>query len=194
MRKVILQEFVALDGRASGLNDSTDFIPASTQGDRSFGDWQTAFLDTLDTILMGRVTYELFASFWPNVTSGEDKPFADKLNAMRRVVFSNTLERAPWGNFEDAQVVRGNPSDEVAKLRQQSGKNMVVWGSLSLARSLMKDGQIDDVQLVMCPVVLGEGKPLFQDRIDPDELRLVNTRSYDRGAVLLEYAPLRSAR
>jgi dihydrofolate reductase len=189
MRKVILQEFVSLDGRASGPNDSTDFVPASTQGDQSFGDWQTAFLDTLDTMLMGRVTYELFASFWPNVTSGEDKPFADKLNAIPRVVFSSTLERAPWGKFEDARVVHGNASDEVAKLRQQSGKDMVIWGSLSLARSLMKDGQIDEVQMVMCPLVLGEGKALFHDRIDPGGLKLLKTRSFDRGTVLLAYAP-----
>jgi dihydrofolate reductase len=77
----------------------------------------------------------------------------------------------------------------VAKLRQQPGKDMVIWGSLSLARSLMKDGQIDKVEMVMCPIVLGEGKPLFHDRIDPGGLKLLTTSSFDRGTVLLAYKP-----
>jgi hypothetical protein len=86
VRKVILQEFVTLNGLAAGPDDSVDFIPASTRGDRSFGDDQFAFLDTIDTILLGRVTYRMFARHWPNVTEGEEKPFADKLNAKPKIV------------------------------------------------------------------------------------------------------------
>jgi dihydrofolate reductase len=162
MRKVILQEFLSIDGLASGPNGSVDFVPASNSGDKGFGERQIAFMDSIDAILLGRVTYEMFAGYWPNATSGDDKPFADKINATPKVVFSNTLKRAPWGTFNEARIVKGNASDEVAQLRQASGKDMVIWGSLSLARSLMSDGLIDQYQLIVCPGVLGVGK-----RLDP---------------------------
>jgi RibD C-terminal domain len=105
MRNVVLQEFVSLDGLAAGLNNSVDFIPGATAGDPSFGQRQMSFIDTIDAILLGRVTYEMFAGFWPNVTSGDDKPFADKLNSIPKVVFSRTLDSAPWGKFEPAQRI-----------------------------------------------------------------------------------------
>jgi dihydrofolate reductase len=159
MRKAILQEFVSLDGLAAGPNDSVDFVPASTQGDQSFGQRQMGFMDSIDLILLGRVTYTMFAGYWPNVTSGEDKRFADKLNAIPKVVFSRSLDRAPWGS----------------------------WGSISLAQSLTNEGLIDEYQLVVCPVVLGSGKRLFGDKVDSFGTRLLSTESFDRGAVLLPY-------
>ena len=189
MRKVILQEFLSLDGLASGPNGSVDFVPASNSGDKGFGERQIAFMDSIDAILLGRVTYEMFAGYWPNVTSGaDDKPFADKINATPKVVFSNTLQRAPWGKFDEARVVKGNAADEIAKLRQASGKDMVIWGSLSLARSLMSDGLIDQYQIIVCPVVLGEGKRLFPEKNGSHDVALLNSKSFERGSVLLTYA------
>ena len=187
MRNVILQDFVSLDGFAAGPN-GVDFVPASTAGDRSFGARQMEFIDSVDTMLLGRVTYQMFAGYWPNVESGDDKPFADRLNAMSKVVFSRTLERAPWGKWDNARVSRKSPADEVQKLKQESGKDMVLWGSLSVAQSLMDEGMIDEYQLIVCPVVLGSGRPLFGDRIDALKMQLLDTRSFDRGAVLLSYA------
>jgi dihydrofolate reductase len=187
MRKVILQEFVSLDGLAAGPNDSVDFIPASSAGDHSFGRQQMAFIDSIDAMLLGRVTYQMFAGHWPNVTSGDDKPFADKLNAMPKIVFSRTLDRAPWGKWDDARIVRSSAAKEVVKLKQSSGKGMVIWGSISLAQSLMSEGLIDEYQLVVCPVVLGSGKPLFRDT-DSLNMKLLKTKSFDRGTVLLAYA------
>jgi dihydrofolate reductase len=186
MSNVILQEFVSLDGLAAGPKDSVDFIPASTKGDRAFGERQMGFLDSIDTILLGRVTYEMFAGYWPNVTSGDDKPFADKLNAIPKVVFSRTLARAPWGEWNDARIVKSAAGKEVAKLKQAAGKGMVIWGSISLAQSLINDGLIDEYQLIVCPVVLGSGKPLFRDG-DSLDMKLLKTKSFDRGAVLLAY-------
>jgi dihydrofolate reductase len=188
MKKVILQEFVSLDGMAADSNGGVDFVPAATTDDMRFGDRQIAFMDSIDTILLGRVTYEMFAQYWPNVTSGDDKVFADKLNAIPKVVFSSTLQRAPWGTWEEARIVR-NAKDEVAKVRQQSGKHMVIWGSISLAQSLMREGLIDEYQIVICPVFLSGGKPLFGDAVQTSRLELLNTESFDRGAVLLTYAP-----
>jgi dihydrofolate reductase len=182
MRKVILQEFVSLDGLAAGPNDSVDFVPASTQGDQSFGQRQMGFMDSIDLILLGRVTYTMFAGYWPNVTSGEDKRFADKLNAIPKVVFSRSLDRAPWGSWGDARIVKTSAAKEVAKLRQQSGKDMAIWGSISLAQSLMNEGLIDEYQLVVCPVVLGSGRPLFRDKVEPFGMKLLSTNRGLRSA------------
>jgi dihydrofolate reductase len=189
VRKVILQEFVTLDGLAAGPKDSVDFVPASTQGDQSFGRDQLAFMDAIDTILLGRVTYQMFSGYWPNITEGEEKPFADKLNGTQKVVFSKTLDRAPWGNWDDARIVKSSAAHEVARLKRQSGKDMVVWGSISLAQSLINAGLIDEYRLVFCPVVLGNGRPLFGEKVEPLEMKLSNTKTLDRGAVLLEYIP-----
>ncbi len=154
MRKVILQEFISLDSLAAGPNDSVDFVAASTQGDKSFGREQIKLMNSVDTILLGRKTYQMFAGYWPNVTKGKEKAFADKLNSIPKIVFSKTLDRAPWGDWEDAEIVSNEASKEIAKLKRRSGKNMVIWGSISVAQSLIKKGLIDEYRLVMCPVVL----------------------------------------
>jgi dihydrofolate reductase len=189
MRRVILQEFVTLDGLAAGPNDSVDFVPASTRGDHSFGQEQLALMEAIDTILLGRVTYQMFDGFWPLITEGEEKPFADKINAARKTVFSKTLDRAPWGNWDDARIVQNDAAQEVARLKGQSGKDMVIWGSISLAQSLINERLIDEYRLVLCPVVIGSGRPLFRDRVEPFEMRLSNAKALDRGAVLLTYSP-----
>jgi dihydrofolate reductase len=190
MRKIIFQPFMSLDGYGAGRGDSTDFVPASTRGDQSFGKRQLEFMDSIDTMLLGRVTYEMFAGYWPDVTSGDDKEFADKINATRKYVFSRTLDHAPWGAFGDATIIRSRTADEVEKLKQQSGKNMVIWGSLSLAQSLDDDGLVDEFQLIVCPVVLGSGKRLFRES-GAFDLSLRDSRSFDRGTVLLTYDPSR---
>jgi dihydrofolate reductase len=188
MKKLILQEFVSLDGLAAGPDDSVEFVPASMTGDKGFGRDQLALMDTIDAILLGRVTYEMFASHWPNVTEGEDKVFAEKINATPKVVFSRTLERAPWGSWKDARIVKSSATEEVKKLRQQSGKNMIVWGSLSLAQSLIEAGLVDEFRLVVCPLVLGDGRPLFEKKLGSMNLELLGAKAEERGAVSLKYA------
>jgi dihydrofolate reductase len=188
MRKVILQEFVTLNGLAAGPNDSVDFIPASTQGDQTFGQDQMELMKSIDTILLGRVTYQMFAGYWPTVTDGEDKDFAAKLNATPKVVFSRTLERAPWGGFESARIAKTPIDGEVAKLKRQTGKDMILWGSLSTAQSLVSAGLVDEFRLVVCPLVIAGGRPLFSGS-SPIDLELVDAKKLDRGAVSLRYAP-----
>lgn len=188
MRTLILQEFVALDGLAADSNGSVDFVPASTAGDQSFGQRQMDFMESIDAILLGRVTYELFAGYWPSVTTGEDRPFADRINAIPKIVFSRTLECAPWGEWNNATVINGNAATEVGKLKRRAGKGMVIWGSISLAQSLMRERLIDEYQLIVCPVVLGRGRSLFRDMVDSFDMRLLSTRAFDRGTVLLAYA------
>lgn len=186
MRKVVLQEFVSIDGMAAGPNDTVDFIPASTQGDSSFGREQTVLVDTVDTLLLGRVTYEMFAGYWPNVTEGAEKEFADKFNSLSKVVFSQSLERARWGTWEEGRIVKRGAVQEVAGLKGQPGKDILISGSLSLAQALMQADAIDEYRLVLCPVVLGSGRPLFRERANP-QLKLVKASAMDRGAVSLVY-------
>jgi dihydrofolate reductase len=188
MRNLILQEFVSVDGMAAGPMGSVAFIPAATAGDPSFGRRQSAFLDSIDAILLGRVTYEMFAGYWPKVTSGDEKEFADKLNAIPKYVFSKSLDRAPWGDWDPATIVKPNAGREIENLKQQPGKDMVIWGSISLAQSLINEGVIDEYQLIVCPVVLVEGRRLFDEHVSPGEMHLVSTRSFDRGTVLLAYS------
>jgi dihydrofolate reductase len=130
----------------------------------------------------------MFAQYWPNVNAGDDKVFADRLNAIPKVVFSNSLERAPWGGFQPARVVNTSAVAEVERMKQGTGKDMVIWGSLSLAHELMKQGLIDEIQLIVCPVVLGEGRKLFEGTDTSGEMHLLTTRSFDRGTVLLSYS------
>jgi dihydrofolate reductase len=187
MRKLVIQEFVTLDGLAAGPDDSVDFIPASTAGDRKFGKEQVALMDTLDTMLLGRVTYQMFSGFWPKVTEGEEKEFADRFNGLPKVVFSKTLERAPWGKWKEGRIVRGSVVDEVTRLKGQPGKNILVSGSISIAQALIGAGLVDEYRLVICPVVLGRGRPLFRDGVAPIEMDLVQASALDRGAVSLTY-------
>jgi dihydrofolate reductase len=187
MRNLILQEFLSVDGLAAGRDGSTEFIPASNRGDKSLRHRQETFLDSIDGILLGRKTYDMFVEYWPKVTSGEDLTLAGKINATPKYVFSRTLDRAPWGT-EEATVLKGDAAREVERLKQQPGKDLVIWGSLSVAQYLMHEGVIDEYQFVVCPVVLIEGRRLFDDHTDPGGMHLLSTRSFDRGSVLLSYA------
>jgi dihydrofolate reductase len=187
MRKLIVQEFVTVDGLAAGPEGEVDFIPAATEGDSGVAENQMQFIDTVDTIVLGRTTYDMFAGYWPTA-SGDDKPFADKLNAIPKLVFSKTLEHAPWGSFEDATISRDDPRDEIERLRREEGKDLVVWGSLSLVRSLTDAGLVDEYQLWVLPVVLGGGQSLFEG-VGSTDMELLEARTTDRGATLLRYRP-----
>ena len=186
MRGVILQEFVTLDGLAAGPNGSVDWVPATTRDDQSFEQHQLRFARTIDTILLGRVTYQMFSQYWPTQTNETDKA-ADMLNQTPKVVFSKTLDRAPWGKWAEARVVATDAAEAVRKLKAQPGKDMVLWGSISLARSLMQAGLIDQYQLVVCPLVLGRGTPFFGEQAPELALKLIEAKRLDRGGVLLKY-------
>ena len=188
MRRLIVQEFVTIDGLAAGPKGEVDFIPAATEGDSVVADNQMQFIDTIDMIVLGRVTYEMFAGYWPNAT-GDDKPFADKLNAIPKIVFSKTLDSAPWGSWEEATISRGDPREEVRRWREQEGKDLVVWGSLTLVESLAEAGLVDEYQLWLLPVVLGGGRPLFAEGVGSIDMELLEAKSSDRGATLLRYQP-----
>jgi dihydrofolate reductase len=189
MARLVVQEFVSVDGLAAGPDGSVDFIPAAAQGNAELQDNQLRFIDTVGTIVLGRTTYELFAGYWPDVT-GDDKPFGDKINATPKVVFSTTLAEAPWGSWAPAAITEDDPREEIPRLRDRADQDLVVWGSLSLVQSLAEAGLVDEYQLWVLPVVLGDGQRLFGEGRGPTTLRLLEARPTAKGATLLRYEPL----
>jgi len=187
MRKLILEEWLSLDGFAVDKNGKLDFFPSSEADQFSDKD-QLAFLDSVDTILLGRKTYELFVDFWPTATTDKEI-IANRLNTLPKLVFSNTLDAAPWGSWPPAQIVRGDAVAEIRRLKGEDGKHMVLWGSLSLAQDLIAADLIDEYHLQICPTLVGGGRPLFPDLQSYARLKRVSVRTYDTGVVFLHYQP-----
>ena len=193
MRKLILQEFVTLDGMAAESDGDTKFIPATFQSDKVFRTEQEELIKSANTMVIGRKTYEIFGEYWPAVKEGKEKEFADKINSMDKIVVSRTLESAPWGDWEPAKVISGRAEEELAKLKQQPGSDMLIWGSISLSQSLINAGLIDEIRIVTCPLVLGEGRPFFGDKIGSLDLKLEDAKTFHSGAVEARYAPEKTA-
>lgn len=183
MRKIILQMMVSVDGYFEGPNREIDWHNV----DEEFNELAISFLDTLDTLLFGRVTYELMASYWPSEQARtDDSIVAGKMNSLRKVVVSRTLKRVDW---ENSTLLKGDIAEEVRKLKQQPGKNIAIFGSSDLARLLMPRGLIDEYRLMVNPIVLGAGKSLFDGLGCRVKLRLVESKAYRSGNVLLSYQP-----
>lgn len=179
MRKVILSIFVSLDGRIENATGQQDWN--IDVFDDEMERYAAEQLDEVDTLLLGRRTYELFARDWPAET-GE---VADKMNGIDKVVFSRTLTQATWRNTRIATDV----ALEITALRSRPGKDMLIYGSAELARDLMRLGLIDEYRLWVHPVVLGDGTPLFENFKDRIDLKLVDTRVFDTGVCILRYRP-----
>jgi dihydrofolate reductase len=183
MRKLIFQEWLSMDAYAADKNGSVSFIESTTLNKYSDLD-QLRWLDTIDTILLGAITYKLFIEFWPTATNDQEV-IADKLNSLPKIVFSKTMKNAPWGKFPNADI-SANAVQTVKDLKTKPGKDMVLWGSVSVAQQLMKENLIDEYHLRIVPTVLGEGRPLFAST-GPMEFELYQTRQYDSGLMLLQY-------
>lgn len=149
MRKLIVEEWVSLDGYAEDKNGTLDFFP-STDTDKFSDKDQLTFLDTIDLIILGRKTYELFVDFWPAATT-DNEIIADRLNSLPKLVFSNTLAAAPWGKWPPAQVTPGNVVAEIQRLKGEPGKHMVLWGSLSLAKDLIAEAWLTSITFRCAP-------------------------------------------
>jgi dihydrofolate reductase len=189
MKRLILQQFTTIDGMAADTAGGVDFVNTySTKHDKSFEDSALEFMDSVDAMLLGRKTYELFVGYWPEA-SGDDAEFAKKLNSLDKFVVSKTLKSAPWGDWPGASIISKDVFDRIGDLKRGSGKDIVVWGSLSLATSLLKQGLIDEVQLRVVPVALGEGTPLFSDSTGDVEMKLKESQPHDEGMIVLRYQP-----
>lgn len=188
MRKIIVSNLVSLDGFMAGPNGEIDWFLWNEET----AQYAKELAESIDTILFGRVTYELMASFWPTpAAASEDPVITEYMNSSQKIVFSKTLERADWKN---SRVIREINQDEILKMKQKPGKDMVIYGSGSLVSSLTQLGLIDDYRIFVNPVVLGQGKPLFKDLKDRHELKLINTKIFKNGVGLLHYEPDRKTK
>jgi dihydrofolate reductase len=190
MRKVLLLEHVSLDGFVAGPNGEMNWIRLPDEI-WAYGDRLTA---TSDAAIYGRTTYGMMAGYWPTAADGADadrhaKDHAAWVNNAKRYVFSNTLEAAPWGDSA-CEIVRGDPAEGVARLKQQDGGNIFLVGSITLAQSLIKAGLVDEYHLNVSPVVLGGGRRLFPEGMAAAlDLKLVASDALPGGVLALHYEP-----
>ncbi|WP_323173300.1 dihydrofolate reductase family protein [Natrialba sp. PRR66] len=189
MRKLVVSEFLTIDGvmQAPGAPDE------DTEGGFEHGGWQVPYFDDVDptvadglsaadALVLGRKTYEIFASYWP--TASEDEPFTERMNSIDKYVASRTLDAVDWQN---STLLKGDVADAVAELKQEPGGDLVVIGSGELVQTLMVNDLVDEYQLMVHPLVLGTGKRLFTDESEPTGMTLVEIETTDSGVVGLTY-------
>jgi dihydrofolate reductase len=182
--RIVVTEFVSLDGVVEDPGGAEDFKYSGWSFEFNRGDEGNQFKldETLssDALLLGRVTYEGFAAAWPS-REGE---FADKFNTMPKYVVSSTLEEPEWSN---STVLKGDVVEEVAKLKQEQDGEIVVHGSPRLVQTLIEHDLVDELRLMVFPVVLGSGKRLFGETSDKKALRLVDSKVVGDGVTILVY-------
>jgi dihydrofolate reductase len=188
MRKVVASIFVTLDGVCEdpGGADCFDLGGWSFQySGRSEEESKHAgeLLRTSDALLLGRVTYDGFARAWPSMTDGGW--YAERMNTLPKYVVSSTLDKAEWNN---STIVNGNVAEEVAKLKEQPGQNLLIFGSGALVNGLLRQRLLDELRLLVYPVVLGRGRRLFQEG-PPVGLNVAEVKAFGSGVVLLTYHP-----
>jgi dihydrofolate reductase len=187
MRKLIESTFVSLDGIISDTNPSTSSrSDPHMWGNKYWDDQHNAYSADLvagaDTLLLGRVTYEGMAEAW----SGQSNPFADRVNAMPKYVASRTLTSATW----NTTVIRGDVAEEVAKIKEQPGANILKWGTGELDRTLVEHGLVDEFHFWYFPVIVGAGQHLFEGAgFDTTHLKLADVHRQDNGIVVHVYTP-----
>lgn len=186
MRKVIVSEFVTLDGvmeDPGGAEKTAHGAWTWPYWSDEIGKFKFEELFASDALLLGRVTYQGFAAAWPSAT--DEQGFADRMNSLPKFVVSMTLTSVEWNN---SSLIKEHVAEEIAKLKQQPGQDILIAGSAELVQALMRHGLIDEYRLLVYPVVLGSGKRLFAEG-SAATLKLVETRSFDSGVALLRYQP-----
>ncbi|MCE7011428.1 dihydrofolate reductase family protein [Kibdelosporangium philippinense] len=185
MRKLIVQQWVTVDNIAAEEDGGLSFVSVAPFDDEvTDNPYQNAvmgFIDSVDTMILGANTYNATKDYWPHA---EDQgKYGQKLNNLTKFVASSKLADAQWGDFPAATVTR-DPIATIQELKSQDGKDIWLWGSLTLMHSLLDAGVVDEIRLMVCPVSRGKGTRLFEDRQD---LKLVDAAGYDNGVVILRY-------
>ena len=181
MRKVISGLFISLDGVIES--------PEKWQFDHFDSDMMAALgahIAAEDTILLGRVTYEEWAPFFPTST---DEPYASHINNTPKYVVSTTLDNVAWGTFDTISLIKDNLAETITKLKQQPGKNIGVSGSPTLVRTLLENDLLDELTLMVHPVIAGSGKRLFKDGSALKRMKLVSSKTTSTGVALMTYQP-----
>ncbi len=193
MRKLIVLTFITLDGVMQAPGGPEE----DTSGGFKYGGWVAGYWDDIlggvmdeqmaepFDLLLGRKTYEIFASYWPYVKSdAPDGPIADKFNSTKKYVASTTLGKLDWNN---STLLKGNTVQEIKKLKQQDGPELQVHGSGNLIQTLLKHDLVDEFRLKIFPITLGTGKRLFGDGTIPVGLKLVDSKTSTTGVIVATY-------
>jgi dihydrofolate reductase len=181
VRRVIVSEFVSLDG-VMEAPDKWHFPYWSDE----MGQEIEAAMGQADAMLMGRVNYEEWAAFWPG-QDPEENPMAARMNAIQKYVVSTTLQE-PLG-WQNSTLISENVADELAKLKQGEGGDIVISGSGALVRSLLRHGLLDELKLMIHPILVGSGKRLFEEGEQLTKLELVDSKTFSTGVLYLTYRP-----
>ncbi len=190
MRKLIFKIEMTLGGFISGPKGEMDWGTATFGAEEN---WKRVFdmLSTVDTVLMSRVIYQLFKEFWPAAgvsptSTKSEKEFSHWLDEVPKVVFSKTLESVHWTN---SRLIKTDAGAEISLLKQQPGKNLVMWGGSMFPQALMNLGLIDEYWINVHRVIIGSGKPLFTDITSKIPLSLLSAKTFETGTVGLCYRP-----
>lgn len=187
MRKLTVFNQITLDGYFADVNGDISWAKKHTHD----AEWDRFVADNAtggDTLVFGRVTYQMMMSYWPTPAAREGNPVvADRMNTMPKVVFSRTLVKAGWTN---TTLVKSDPAAELRRLKAQPGGGIAILGSGSLVAQLAHAGVIDEYQIVVNPVILGRGRTLFDGMKGTLALKRTRERAFANGNVLLCYAPI----
>jgi dihydrofolate reductase len=185
VRKLVVQQWVTVDNIVAEEDGGLSFVsvePFSEKSNPAFKGTVMGFIDSVDTMILGANTYAQTKDYWPH--ADDQGEYGEKLNNLTKFVASSKLTDAPWGDFP-AATVTSDPAATIRELKAQHGKDIWLWGSLTLMRSLMDAGLVDELRLMVCPVARGKGTRVFQDR---QALKLVEANGYDNGIVIMRYA------
>jgi len=172
---------VTLDGFFEGVNHSIEWHNV----DHEFNEFAIDQLDSAGILLFGRITYELMAGYWPSLSATTDDPIVTyKMNTISKIVISTTLEKAAW---ENTKLISKNIENELRSIKNSPGKDILLLGSAALASSLREMDLIDEYRIMINPVVIGQGKHLFSNINQPLNLKLLKTKKFKSGNVLLYY-------
>ena len=187
MRKIIVSEFITLDGviEAPGGNETSHPNGGWQPEYRSpeAGKYKIDELASVDALLLGKTTYEAFAKYWPDQTG---EAFADPMNRMPKYVVSHSLQKADWNN---SHILR-DVAEDVAALKKSDGGDILVYGSGTLVKALLHHNLVDELRLMMFPVSIGGGLRIFDDTRELKKFRLKHSRAFDNGVIILEYQPI----
>lgn len=187
MRKLIVQQWVSADGFATDSNGTTKFFefPGYSTG---WDEDQLELMKHIDTILLGANTYKMFLEYWPEADIEKDA-LAPSLNAMPKIVFSGTLKTAPWGNWKAATVIKDDVVEFVKQLKQKPGKDIILWGSLTLCKTLATANLIDEYHLTIAPAFTGSGKHFLREKAELLDMEVLHTKVYSSGVLSVTYRP-----
>lgn len=188
MRKLIFFMHTSLDGFVAGLKGEMSWIKV----DEEMFDFVKTMTDQADTALYGRVTYEMMQSYWPEAgskpnASKHDKEHSSWYNSVSKVVLSKTIQEA---GLHHTKVIGDHLSDNINRIKQQDGKNILIFGSPRASQSLLNEGLIDEFWLFVNPIILGKGMPLFKDVTGTTTLKLVESKTFGNGVIALHYEKL----